>query len=265
MRYAITSPDLRTLVRLQVRVVAALILRETRATFGTSHIGYLWAIITPVVSIAILASVFSLAGRHPPFGTSLALFFATGIIVLQLVVRLGSGLMTAIEANRALLSYPPIKRLDVLLARAILIVLTFLVIGLIIHTALIAMGLADLPVHPERILGAYAAACLLGLGIGMINALLLTLWDSWRRIEPILAKPLFFVSGIFYVPDYLPPQVLTWLKWNPVLHAVEWMRNGYYADYDSMVLDKAYLVVVGAILVFVGLAGERLTRRNDAP
>ena len=59
--------------------------------------------------------------------------------------------------------------------------------------------------------------------------------------------------------------MLTWLKWNPVLHAVEWMRNGYYADYDSMVLDKAYLVVVGGILVFVGLAGERLTRRNDAP
>src|SRR5690606_9959611 len=104
MRYAIISPDLRALVRLQARVVAALILRETRATFGTSHIGYLWAIITPVLSIAILASVFSLAGRHPPFGTSLALFFATGIIVLQLVVRLGSGLMTAIEANRALRS-----------------------------------------------------------------------------------------------------------------------------------------------------------------
>src|SRR5690606_3384249 len=111
--------ETRTVVLVQIRVVAALILRETRATFGTSHIGYLWAIITPVAGIAILSIVFSLISRHPPFGTSLALFFATGIIILQLVTQLASSLMTAIEANRALLSYPPIKRMDVFVARSI--------------------------------------------------------------------------------------------------------------------------------------------------
>jgi len=263
MQFAIISPDTRALAGLQTRVVAALILRETRATFGTSHIGYLWAIITPVASIALLATIFSVAGRHPPFGSSLSLFFATGIIVLQLVTRLGNSLMTAIEANRALLSYPPIKRIDVLLARSILIVLTFLLIAAIIYGALIALGLADLPARPEHLLAAYAAASLLGIGIGMINALLLTLWDSWRRIETIITKPLFFISGVFYVPDYMPPQFIEWLRWNPVLHAIEWTRQGYYANYDSMVLDKAYLLSITTILIFIGLAGERLSRRSD--
>lgn len=209
MRFATISADCRALAALQFRVVATLILRETRATFGTSHLGYLWAIITPVASIALLTVVFSFAARHPPFGTSLALFFATGIIVLQLVVRLAESLMTAIEANRALLAYPPIKRTDVLFARAILIVLTYLVIAVIIYAGLIALDLATLPAHPDAMLLAFASAVLLGLGLGLINAMILKHWDSWRRIMPLLTKPLFFISGVFFVPDYLPPRSST--------------------------------------------------------
>lgn len=265
MRSAIISSELHALVRLQFRLIAALILRETRATFGTSHLGYLWAIITPVASIGLLVLVFSTAGRHSPFGSSLALFFATGIIILQLITRLGNSLMTAIEANRALLSYPPIKRTDVLLARSILIILTFLLIAIIIYSTLIIFGLAETPAHPEQLLAAYAAASFFGIGLGMVSAIFLTLWDSWRRIETIITKPLFFISGIFFVPDYMPPQMIQWLAWNPVLHAVEWARNGIYANYDSMVLDKAYLLSVAAILVAIGLIGERLSRKMDKP
>lgn len=265
MRSAIISPEIRAVVSLQMRVIAALILRETRATFGTSHIGYLWAIITPVAGIAILSIVFSLISRHPPFGTSLALFFATGIIILQLVTQLATSLMTAIEANRALLSYPPIRRTDVLVARALLIVLTYLLIAVIIYGALILLDLAERPAWPEDLLAAFAAAALLGFGIGVINALLLALWDSWRRVAAIILKPLFFISGIFYVPDHLPPSLLDWLRWNPLLHAVEWTRQGYYPDYDSMVLDRPYLLSVSAVLVCIALAGERLIRRSDRP
>jgi capsular polysaccharide transport system permease protein len=264
MRFATISPRERALAALQIRVLAALILREMRATFGTSHLGYLWAVITPIASIMILTVIFSYAARHPPFGSSLALFFATGIIVLQLVLRLAESLMTAPEANHALLAYPPIKRTDVLLSRAILIVLTYLVIALTIHGGLTILGLAALPAHPEEILLAYASASLLGTGLGMINAVLLSHWDSWRRIVPILTKPLFFISGVFFVPDYLPPQIMEWLHWNPVLHAIEWTRDGYYADYQSQTLDKSYLLGTSLFLLFAGLVAERLTRRSGA-
>jgi len=243
-------------------VAASLILRETRATFGTSHLGYLWAIITPVASIILLTVIFSFAARHPPFGTSLALFFATGIIILQLVLRLSESLMTAIEANRALLAYPPIKRTDVLIARALLITLTYLVIAFIIFGSFVALGFASLPARPDHILLAFAAASLLGFGLGLINAILVNHWDSWRRIAPILTKPLFFISGVFFVPDYLPPQIIEWLQWNPVLHAIEWIRQGYYSGYHSQVLNKTYLLSAALFLVFIGLAAERLTRKN---
>ena len=71
------------LIKTQIRVIAALVLRETRATFGTSQLGYLWAFIQPLGGLAVLVGLWALIGRKAPYGTSLALYFATGILMLQ--------------------------------------------------------------------------------------------------------------------------------------------------------------------------------------
>ncbi|HEU4985719.1 MAG TPA: ABC transporter permease [Rhizobiaceae bacterium] len=251
---------MQAVLALQFRVLAALVLRETRATFGTTQIGYLWAVITPAASTAVLVAIFAAIGRHPPFGASLALFFATGVLTLELFNKLGSSLMTVFEANRALLTYPPIKETDVLFARAILIAATYVLIMAIFFSGLIVFGMAGPPARPGELMAGFAATSLLGFGFGTVNAVILSLWESWRHVEKILTRPLFFLSGIFYVPSYLPRRAIEWLEWNPVLHAVEWMRNGYYVNYDSTVLDKPYILSVALLLTFVGLAGERLTR-----
>lgn len=251
---------MQAVLALQVRVIGALVLREARATFGTSQIGYLWAIITPAATTAILVAVFTAIGRQPPFGLSLALFFATGVLTLELFTKLGNSLMTVFEANKALLTYPPIKETDVLFARAILIGATYVLIMTIFFSGLVALGLGEGPAHPEHLMIAYSVTFLLGLGFGATNAAILSVWESWRYVEKILTRPLFFLSGIFYVPSYLPPQAIDYLKWNPVLHCVEWMRNGYYSNYDSRVLDEVYVISIALLLLLFGLAGERLTR-----
>jgi capsular polysaccharide transport system permease protein len=245
---------------LQVRVLGALVLRETRATFGTTQIGYLWAIITPAAQIAVLVAVFTAIDRQPPFGASLALFFSTGILTIQLFMKLGNSLMTVFDANKALLTYPPIKETDVLFARAILICATYVVIMLVFFSGLVFMGYAEPPAAPEHVMMAFAATSLLGFGFGATNAAIFSVWESWRNVEKILTRPLLFVSGVFYVPSHLPPNIVAWLEWNPLLHCIEWMRNGFYPNYDSAVIDIGYLMWCALGLTLFGLAGERLTR-----
>lgn len=249
------------LLSLQLRVLASLVLRETRATFGTSVFGYLWAVITPTISVGILVFLFSTIGRQPPFGSSLALFFATGTLTLQFFSELSGKLMSVFDANRALLTYPIIKDVDTLLARALLVAATYLLIMAIFYVALIALGLALLPSRPEHVIFAFLATWLLGLGIGALNAVIASLWETWTQIEKILTRPLFFISGVFYVPSQLPPQAREVLSWNPVLHLVEWFRQGFYPNYNSTILDIWYPVGVGAAMLLLGLSGERLFRR----
>ncbi len=250
------------LLALQGRVIGALVLRETRATFGTSQIGYLWAIITPAVGVGFLVFIFSLIGRQAPFGASLALFFATGLLTLEFFNKLSGTLMMTFDANRALLTYPLIKATDALFARLILISVTYLLIMLLFYSGLILLGLADLPDAPHELLLAFAVTGLIGFGFGTMNAVIVSLWESWAYIERVLTRPLFFLSGIFYIPSMLPPEVIAILKWNPILHLVEWMREGYYPNYDSTVLDRSYPAAVALGLILLGLAGERLYRKK---
>lgn len=250
------------LLVLQARVIGALVLRETRATFGTSQIGYLWAIITPAAGVGILVFLFSLAGRQAPFNSSLALFFATGILILEYFTKLSNTLMNTFSANKALLTYPLIKEVDAILARYILISATYILIMVIFFSSLIALGLAELPAYPERVILAVLVTGLLGLGFGTLNAVVSSLWDSWAHIEKVLTRPLFFLSGIFYIPAMLPPEAVEFLKWNPVLHLVEWMREGYYPNYDSILLQPMYPFGLAMVLLLLGLTGERLYRKK---
>lgn len=250
------------LLALQMKVIGALVLRETRATFGTSQIGYLWAIITPAASVGVLVALFSLIGRQPPFGSSLALFFATGILTLEMFNKLSTTLMNTFDANKALLTYPLIKETDALFARLILISVTYLLIMAIFYTALVALDLAGIPAYPEDLMLAFIVTALLGFGFGTLNAVIVSLWESWRHIEKVLTRPLFFISGIFYIPSNLPPEAVAILKWNPVLHLVEWVRSGYYPNYDSTILDRTYPAGIAMVLILLGLAGERLYRKK---
>ena len=65
----------------QARVIQALIIRETRTRFGDSRLGYGWALLEPVLHIALLSAVFSLLVRgSPPIGTHFFVFYYTGLI-----------------------------------------------------------------------------------------------------------------------------------------------------------------------------------------
>ena len=252
------------LIILQARILAALVLRETRATFGTSQLGYLWAIVTPAAGVGVLMAVFSAAGRRPAFGASLALFFATGLLTLELFAKLSGSLMNSFSANKALLTYPLIKETDTLMARFILIVTTYLMIMLVFYGTLVVFGLAKPPQFIDQLLLAIGATALLGLGFGTLNAVLFSRWESWSHVYGILTRPLFIISGIFFIPSKLPAAAMNILKWNPVLHLVEWVRSAYYPNYISTVLDKSYVLSVALVLILLGFAGERLTRQKRA-
>ena len=256
------TKEISSAIRIQMRVIVALLLRETRTTFGNSSLGYLWAIITPALGVGLLVLIFSFASRQPPFGQSLALFFATGFLTYEFYNKLSNSLMTVLDANKALLLYPVVTETSAIVARFILITLTYFIIMWIFYGGLILLGLANSPSFPIDLSLAFLAVALLGLGIGLMNLMIIGIWQSWRFIWQIINRPMFFISGIFFIPSLLPDYALNYLKWNPVLHLIEWIRTAYYPNYDSRVLDYSYVLTISFLFIVIGLTGERLLRHK---
>ncbi|WP_376092754.1 ABC transporter permease [Roseomonas sp. CCTCC AB2023176] len=243
------------------RVVGALFLREMKTRFGRSRIGYLWAVLEPISHVAVMSFVYWAINRRAPVGDNVILFFVTGVLPYFLFQKTAQHLGGAIRGNHLVLRMPLVTGLDLVVARALLEAATWVAVVLLIFGFLILSGRAALPEQPLVCALAAFVTFAFGFGVGTINAVLMTVWKSWVLIYPMLTRPLYHFSAIFFFIDRIPANLRDWLSWNPLTHAVGWFRVGYVEAYGSVTLDPAYLIkwTVGAVII--GLCMERAAQR----
>ena len=251
-------------LRVQLRVIIALVRRETRAHFGELRLGYLWAIIEPAGHVVIMSAFFIfILRRHIPIRGSMMLFFLTGLIPYFWYHKLAVYLMGAVNGNRALLNLPSVKPFDVIMSRAIVESWTYFLVGLLLFTVVLLTGAPEaIPRAPLTLAAAIGVTVLIGTGLGMINAALISVIPQWGFFFNNSFGMLYLLSGIFFLIEQVPPPFRDYLLWNPLLHMIIWWRNGFYADYSLAYLDRSYVLWFGVASMVIGLVLIRLFRRN---
>jgi capsular polysaccharide transport system permease protein len=239
-------------LRVQGRVLYALILREALTRYGKSHLGYLWALLEPALQILLLVWIFSQWGRAAPVGNDLALFFVTGIVPWFIYSNMSNRLSGALGANQALMSYPQVTPFDVLMARAVLEWFTLLSVAIILLACLLMSGRVVTFYDPFQSLMALLVLAAFSWGIGMINAVIRLYFDGWDKLFSTLNRPLYFLSGIFFTASSLPYSVQRWLQWNPIFQFVEWFRSGFYATYERMPIRYSFALGCALVAYFLG-------------
>ena len=69
-------------------------------------------------------------------------------------------------------------------------------------------------------------------------------------------------TGIFYVPGMMPDWVRDLFGWNPLLHAIDWFRSGFFETYQPHWLDRRYLLIAALIAMVAGLTLHAAFRRR---
>ena len=181
-------------------------------------------------------------------------------------VHTSTGMCQAIVGNAPLLQLPPVTSFDVIAARGLLEIVTDVTVAVILLAGFAAIGLAAMPDDLWAPSIALLAIAALGCGFGFINAVVTVFFRSWERTYIQATRVLYFVSGIFYVPAMMPDWARDLLLWNPLLHAIDWFRAGFFASYQPHWLDRSYLVILAILALLVGLALQRgLRRRLSVP
>lgn len=247
----------------QRRVIRALIIRETRTRFGDSRLGYGWALLEPVLHIALLSVAFSmLMHGQPPIGNHFFVFYYTGLVPYHVFVHTSSAMAHAITSNGALLELPTVTTFDVIAARGLLEIATDVIVAVIMLIGFGATGLSPAPDDLWAPLTAFAVTASFGCGVGYINGVVAVFWRGWDKIFAQLTRALYFVSGIFYVPAMMPDWLRDVLLWNPLLHAIDWFRSGFFAAYQPHWLDRSYLTMIAILALLAGMGLERGLRRR---
>jgi capsular polysaccharide transport system permease protein len=246
----------------QLQVIYALLLRETKTRFGAHRLGYLWALGQPMLWIGMFAGLYYLVGRLVPPGMSTIAFLTTGIITFSLFRETSGRCLSAINSNKGLLFYPQVRPLDLVLARAVLegathlIVMTLLLGGVALYEGLPRVdNLLDC-------LGGLALASGLGLALGLVCCGLNVYSPTVERLFPIVGRVLFWTSALFHPIESLPKNIRDILLLNPLAHAIELVRDGWFPGYAARHIDPWYPVTWIVVLLFFGLSLERTARRS---
>lgn len=236
-----------------LRTVVALMLREMATTYGRSPGGYVWAVLEPVAGIAILSFIFSFGFRSPALGTNFPIFYATGLLPFTLFTTVNRAVSSALVFSRQLLNYPAVTFMDALIARFTVNLITQVLVTYIVFTGIVLMF--DTRTVPDlgMIISSLALAAVLAFGIGVLNAYLFMAYPVYQTIWTIVTRPLFLVSGIFFVFGDVPQPFRDYLWWNPLIHVVGLMRAGFYPTYVADYVSASYVLVVSLVPMAFGL------------
>jgi len=235
------------------RTIMALILREMSTRYGRSPGGYAWAVLEPLGAILILSFGFSLLVRAPSLGNSFLLFYASGYLPFNLYQSLSLTLSRTLSFSRPLLMYPVVTWSDAVLARFILNTLTGLLVTYLLMAAILTFTETRVVLETGPLTRAMGLAALLGLGVGTLNCALGGLFPTYEIIWSIATRPLFIISGIFYVLEDMPPNIRDLLWYNPLIHITGLMRQGIFPTYKPLYVSDLYVLGISLACLLAGL------------
>lgn len=236
-----------------VRTILALMLREMSTTYGRSPGGYLWAILEPLAGIALLSIIFSIGFRSPALGINFAMFYATGMLPFILFTDISGKLGQALNFSKHLLTYPRVTFLDAILARFLLNLITQVMVSYIIFMGIILTSETRITPDLAILVKSYFYMALLALSIGTFNCFMMRRFDIYQRAWGILMRPLFLLSCIFFLFDTIPQPYQDYLWFNPLVHIIGMVRDGFYGSYDAHYVSESYILIVSLTAFSIGL------------
>ena len=101
-------------LKVQGRVIYALMMREVHTIHGNSRLGYLWTLINTMWGIFVFWGLRYAMGAGDPHGMSSLLFLTTGFGIYSIFSGTVSKCMTAVSGNKALLTFPQVTPVDIM-------------------------------------------------------------------------------------------------------------------------------------------------------
>ena len=248
-------------IAIRGRVIYSIILRDMRTRFGHTRLGYFWAIMEPITHLMTLGTIFyALNHGPPPVGENLFLFYITGLVPFLMFSHVSHDVMSAAEANNAMLQLPIVKRTDIMAAHAVRQLATELCVGVVIFSVAGLLGQRGLPADPLTAMAAILLLWLLAVGVGAFNLVVVEMFPSYETVYAAFLRLLYVASGIYYSPIEMPDWIREALAWNPILQGIEFFRSGFFPQYQPHWLDPAYLLVWVVAAIGLGFGLERALR-----
>ncbi|PUE16072.1 ABC transporter permease [Limnohabitans sp. MMS-10A-178] len=261
-----TSTTFREALRVQLRVIYALLMREVITRFGRENLGVLWLILEPALFTLGVTGLWTAAGLQHGSNLPIVSFAITGYSSVLIWRNTATKCNQAIIQNFNLLYHRNVHIIDVLITRIILEVAGATASFLILCLAFIAFEVIEPPVDLFVVLCGWLMMAWFGASLGLILGAASSYSELVDRIWHPTSYLLFPLSGAAFMVDWLPKLAQDLVMLLPMIHGVELIREGYFGHLVKTHYSIMYMSFVCLLMNLVGMILVRdASRRVEAP
>jgi len=237
--------------------------REIRNRWLGSFSGGLWALLQPLIQLAVYGFVWTYVFRMQiagfESGAGLVAFLAIGMWPWNAFAESLNRATTAVQDNAALIGKIALPRELLVFAS---VVSSFLLHGVGFCAVVLVLWLCGTPIHAAGLpFAALAFAQLFALALGF-SLLFAAIQVFVRDLSTALAQlmPLWMFAGpVLYPRDFLPDRFRGWLDWNPFTFYPEVLREALLGYGSAAQPWLVSLAIAAAVLAFGYVVFRRLS------
>lgn len=258
------TPFLRSL-RIQLRVVGALLMREIITRYGRHNVGFLWVFIEPMMFTLGVTALWTLAKATHGSTLPITAFAVTGYSSVLLWRNCANRCALAITPNLSLLYHRNVRVIDLFFARLLLEISGATISAAVLTTFFVIVGLMGPPQDLSLIVSGWVYLAFFGCGLGLIVGAISERSETAERLWHTVAYLLFPMSGAVFMVDWLPTGFQKVVLWIPMVHGVEMLRAGYFGSLVKPHYDVGFMVVGDLIFLLIGLLLTRDASKRVEP
>lgn len=251
--------------KIQKRVVSALVLREVLTRYGRHNIGFFWLFVEPMLFTLGVTALWTASQSVHGSDIPIVAFAITGYSSILLWRNMPGRCIGALAPNMGLLYHRNVRPIDIYLSRLILeaagatMSFTFLVLvfGFV--------GWLKPPEDVMQVLGGWLMLAWFGAGLALFLGALSESSESIEKLWHPMSYILFPLSGAAFLVNGLPPAAQEFVLYLPMVHGVEYVREGYFGSHINAHYDLSYMALCNVLLTLVGLAQVSKVGRTVIP
>jgi len=232
-------------------LIWALALKELRVRYKRSALGFVWALLNPLLMMVILTIVFSTIARLPV--DRYAIFLISALLPWTFFAQSLSYSVDSLVGNADLLRKVKVAKSVFPAAAVASNILNFLFSLVPLVGILLVLRF---PFHwtwiflPVPML----ALMLFTAGCGFFCAAANVFYRDMGHIVQIVLSGWFYLSPVMYSPEFLPEKYRWFIRLNPMLYLLNEFRMAIYYGQLPTIRSIAISMVIGASALILGYA-----------
>ena len=248
-----SRPSLIDSIRVQLRVIHALMIRQGQAHYTQETLGFFWVIMEPLIltcGVILLWAVTNREGHHA--GVNVFILAVTGYSHLQLWRQ---GVLSSLHITMDepwMFYHRNITIVDLVFANVCMKSISVFTSFVILATTCVLFGLIEPIRDPGLVLAAWCLDTLFVLSFAVLMAGFAGLSEYVSKLLHPAMYITLPVTGAFVMADWLPPSMKAIVNWVPLANCCEMFRAGVlplsvktYWSVPLIVLSSLFLLAIG--------------------